>query len=72
MICPGFGLLQDLETIELRHPTVLSFGGRVAQNPAFSNSAVLYIRRAAEFLRREALCYLLHKGAFQAELRYEH
>jgi len=32
---------------------------RVARSSGFSNSAVLHIRRAAEFLRRETVRYLL-------------
>jgi hypothetical protein len=41
-------------------PTVLRVVGQwVAQSSAFSNSAVLSIRRAAEFLRRETPRYLL-------------
>jgi hypothetical protein len=47
----------------------LTFEERVAQSSAFSNSAVLSIRRAAEFLRRETLrCLLTRNWAKAAEL----
>ena len=50
---------RQVERAYFQVPELRGFAKRVAQSSALSNSAVLSIRRAAEFLRRETLRYLL-------------